>query len=311
VERISTKQSPFEIELRHDNYFIDIPGACEFIARVLAIALSDRVAKAPSSTSAAKARPLLVRLREWVMAHSMVGYFLGDSKMSSAVVNHSARRINHIARALGARRYLEIGVENGNTFFAVDIEEKTAVDPNLLFDASSRSDCRTHIYKLPSDVYFVKHPPIQPFDIVFIDGLHNFDQALRDFLNTLAHLHDRSVVVLDDVWPSDIYSSLDNPVDALRLRRSAGGDGLAWHGDVFKVVLFVAQMMPCFTYRTIEDHGNRQTIFYKKSRTDFVTERVSLEAIERTNYFDLIDRSEIMKMGEESEVLAQVVADLT
>ena len=43
----------------------------------------------------------------------------------------------------------------------------------------------THFFKISSDEFFAHHPPPAPFDIIFIDGLHTFEQALRDLLNSL------------------------------------------------------------------------------------------------------------------------------
>ena len=42
------------------------------------------------------------------------------------MINHSVRRINQLAAALGATRYLEIGVEDGLTFFNINIRDRTA-----------------------------------------------------------------------------------------------------------------------------------------------------------------------------------------
>src|SRR6187200_105310 len=109
------------------------------------------------------------------------------------MINHSVRRINQLAAALGATRYLEIGVEDGLTFFNINIPDRTAVDPNLLFDYRPMQSDRTHFFKISSDEFFAHHPPPAPFDIIFIDGLHTFEQALRDLLNSLLFAHERSV----------------------------------------------------------------------------------------------------------------------
>ena len=53
---------------------------------------------------------------------------------------HSSRRINALAAAMRARRYLEVGVNKGETFLAVEIAEKTAVDPEFRFDWQAAAD---------------------------------------------------------------------------------------------------------------------------------------------------------------------------
>ena len=226
------------------------------------------------------------------------------------MINHSARRINRLAEALGATRYLEIGVEEGRTFFDINIFDRTAVDPNLLFDYRLTQTDTTHFFKISSDEFFACHSPSAPFDIIFIDGLHTFEQALRDLLNSLLFVHERSVILLDDVWPSDVFSACRSPVEALQQRHLAGGSDLAWHGDVYKVVFFIAEMMPSLTYGTIEDGGTRQTVIYRKARPDFRPEFGSIEKIERLSYFDFLKRADVMRLGSEESILIQTIADL-
>ena len=224
--------------------------------------------------------------------------------------NHSSRRINRIASALNAKRYLEIGIENGTTFFDIDIESKIGVDPNLLFDPASTQSSDTHLFKIPSDDFFIQYASSNPFDIVFIDGLHTFEQALRDLLNSLACSHGRSVIILDDVWPSDVYSALRNPVDALAFRHKAGGSDLAWHGDVYKVLFFISEMMPRLSYRTIAEHGNHQAIIYQKPKTEFHPSLGSIEEICELSYFDIQTRSDAMKFGSEDEIISELLFHL-
>ena len=47
---------------------------------------------------------------------------------------NSAERCNWLGSQLGARHYLEIGVNEGKTFRDITIPYKTGVDPNFLFD---------------------------------------------------------------------------------------------------------------------------------------------------------------------------------
>ena len=89
-------------------------------------------------------------------------------------------RINHIARLCQAKHYLEIGVCHGETFFNIDIPRKVAVDPLFRFDFAGRSNEATTFLQIESDEFFsIYNGPL--FDIVYLDGLHTFDQTSRDF----------------------------------------------------------------------------------------------------------------------------------
>lgn len=102
--------------------------------------------------------------------------------------------LNRMAVALGARRYLEIGVQDGVVFKAVQVPERVGVDPD------PRSRATVH---LTSDEYFARLDPSERFDLVFIDGLHHADQVRRDLHNALRHLMPGGVVMLHDCDPPD------------------------------------------------------------------------------------------------------------
>ena len=86
-------------------------------------------------------------------------------------------------------RYLEVGVYSAETFGAVRAAEKVAVDPAFRFDigAAAAADPTARFHPVPSDDYFLRRlAPGEVFDVVFLDGLHTFEQTLRDLMNTLA-----------------------------------------------------------------------------------------------------------------------------
>lgn len=81
------------------------------------------------------------------------------------------------------------------------------------------------IYAMTSDSFFANMPsgPIHP-DLMFIDGLHLFEQALRDFINCEGLVGSgREMIVFDDIFPA-------HPSQASRTRRTS-----KWTGDVWKV----------------------------------------------------------------------------
>src|SRR3954454_25397025 len=98
--------------------------------------------------------------------------------------------------------YLEIGVFQGVTFDQIVSPYKVAVDPNFEFDvdAARLKNRHCHYHAMTSDQFFqTKVMQHGKFDVIFLDGLHTFEQTLRDLLNSVAYLKAGGVVVIDDV----------------------------------------------------------------------------------------------------------------
>lgn len=220
-----------------------------------------------------------------------------------AALTHSARRINALAKRLGARRYLEIGVSTGATFRDVRVAERVAVDPRFRFDTAELASETTHLHAMPSDRYFAEVADSRPFDIAFIDGLHVFEQVVRDLTNTLARTTARSAILIDDTLPVDVYSAHRQQGAAIRLRREAGGKGGAWHGDVFKIVFMIHDFFPFLDYRTILGSGNPQTLVWRAEGLARKPVFDSLEAISRLTWFDLQDRHAVLQPATEAEAI--------
>jgi len=137
-------------------------------------------------------------------------------------------------------RYLEIGVDQGITFHQVKASYKVAVDPRFCFDTEQarleRPDCR--YYEITSDQFFQNHATQHPaFDVIFLDGLHTFEQTLRDLFNAIAYLRSDGIVIIDDIRPVSYSSSLRDEAAALVVKRHLPqeSDG-AWMGDVYRLL---------------------------------------------------------------------------
>lgn len=208
-------------------------------------------------------------------------------------------RINHIAKITGAKSYLEIGVRNGDTFFKVDIERKVAVDPLFGFNIDTVKNDSTCFYQIASDQFFndldvddiflpwISKGTCPTFDIIFIDGLHTFEQSFRDFKNSLRFSHDNTVWLLDDTVPCDPYSALPDADLALEIRKWAGIKGKSWHGDVFKTVFAIHDFFPQFAYCTLMG-GNPQTVLKKTKTSSRKAIFNSENEIKKLSYFDML-----------------------
>lgn len=224
-------------------------------------------------------------------------------------MKRSIRRMNALAALTGARTYLEIGVERGVTFEGIEIESRVAVDPEFLVDLETLRGSGAEAYEITSDEYFEGLDVDRAFDIVFIDGLHIFEQAYRDLTNALLHTHANSLIVLDDTVPSDAYSAEREHRLAVDLRRGDLEVQVAsWHGDVYKVVFAIHDFHPGLQYATITGPGKPQTFVWRAKEPRRKPFFDDLEAVSRLTYFDTQRHRELMHPTDEEGAM-KLVAD--
>lgn len=223
----------------------------------------------------------------------------------------SAPRINTIARMIGAERYLEIGVSKGVTFCSVAVPNKVAVDPHFKFDIKSRPSSE-QLFEMESDKWFLRHDRSETFDVIFIDGLHTFDQTFRDFCNSLLVANRNTIWVIDDTVPTDIYSAWPDQREARQLRLSElslkkmGERPGAWFGDVYKVVFAINDFFPRLSFRTIFPDRKAQTVVWQQVRTDFQPLFNSMGSIAGMSYFDFKTNFQILRPADEETVLREI-----
>ena len=139
-----------------------------------------------------------------------------------------------VHRRLSPRAYLEVGVRSGGSL-ALSRCRSVGVDPLFAITAELNTDVA--LFRTTSDEYFARPDPLSPtggtpFDLAFIDGLHLFEFAFRDFVNAERHSSPRGVIVLDDVLPRSVE-------EAARLRHTDG-----WTGDVYSMLEVLARYRP-------------------------------------------------------------------
>lgn len=106
--------------------------------------------------------------------------------------------------------YLEIGCKGNTTFDKVKAAVKVGVDPD-----------RGGTLRMTSDKYFEDHD--QKFDLVFVDGLHERSQVLRDIDNALPRLNTGGTIVIHDCDPP-----------SEERQRVPQGKQRGWCGDVWR-----------------------------------------------------------------------------
>jgi hypothetical protein len=79
----------------------------------------------------------------------------------------------------------------------------------------------------------------KPVDLAFIDGMHQFEFALRDFINLEKCCSADSIILIHDVYPIDALS-------AARERASQ-----FWSGDIWRLILILKKYRPDLTVDVI------------------------------------------------------------
>ena len=140
---------------------------------------------------------------------------------------------------LRPRTYLEIGVDAGRTLcLAKPPTVAIGVDPAS--PQGGAFEAPTKLFALESDAFFAEKNVAREFghpvvDLAFVDGLHLFEQALKDFFHVERHAASESVVLLHDCLPLDAAT-------ASRERMTG-----FWTGDVWKIVPILRRFRPDLT----------------------------------------------------------------
>ena len=146
-----------------------------------------------------------------------------------------------IHEELRPANYVEIGVRKGMSLrMAVSGTRCIGVDPNPILD---RELPDTRIFTLTSDAFFARHDLRDllsaPVALAFIDGLHLFEQVLRDFINVERHSDPETVLLLHDCLPFDeITSNREQTTDF-------------YSGDVWKAAMALVQHRPDLEMTTV------------------------------------------------------------
>ena len=129
-----------------------------------------------------------------------------------------------IHEILRPANYIEIGIRKGDSL-RLALPETTCVGMDPEPDIQAPLPPNTRVFRMSSDAFFANQevPHVSrfsrpgsflsellnspTFDLAFIDGLHLFEQALRDFINLEKFTSPQSVVMLHDCLPLDAVTA--------------------------------------------------------------------------------------------------------
>jgi len=138
--------------------------------------------------------------------------------------------IKYLIEKNSYKDYLEIGCDQNQLFSKVKIDNKIGVDPE------SGGNIRK-----TSDAFFLINT--DKFDIIFIDGLHTYDQVKKDIINSVKFLKEDGIILVHDCMPDSLAKQA---VPRFKMK---------WNGDVWKAIVDLRQNEDLDIYTCEIDEG--------------------------------------------------------
>jgi hypothetical protein len=144
--------------------------------------------------------------------------------------------IKFIGEVAAPSSYFEIGTQTGNSVSRIQCDA-VCVDPNFIVSVDVlKKRRRALFFQMTSDEFFTEYDLKQFFpqgpDLAFLDGMHQFDFLLRDFINAEKLCHKNSIILLHDCLPfsKNITARIQTPGP--------------WAGDVWKMLPILKKYRP-------------------------------------------------------------------
>ena len=167
--------------------------------------------------------------------------------------------IEYLIKKNNYKNYLEIGCDKNQLFSKVNINNKIGVDP-----VSGGNVRKT------SDDFFKENK--SNFDIVFIDGLHTYEQVKKDILNSVNCLLDEGIILVHDCMPDSLG------------KQAVPRYKMQWNGDVWKAIVDLRQQENLEIYTCEIDQGIG--IITKKKNTSILKLDKPINKLKFKDYFN-------------------------
>ena len=183
--------------------------------------------------------------------------------------------INKIIKKKKFESYLEIGCQSDVNFSKIIIKNKIGVDPQ---------SGGTH--RMTSDDFFKQNK--STFDLIFIDGLHVYEQVLKDIENSLKVLKDNGVILIHDCLPAKIWHQTIPQTHS------------SWNGDVWKSIVKSRTRIDIDTYTIEADQG--LGLILKRKNKDLLVDKIeNFKNLKFRDYY--IHHKKFMRIIDENDVL--------
>jgi hypothetical protein len=189
------------------------------------------------------------------------------------------RVLARIHEYLKPATYVEIGIDQGRSFEIVRPETLTlGIDPNPRLQKPPGP--RQRVFAQTSDDFFERNDVTaelggKTVDLAFIDGMHQFEFAFRDFINLEKYCSPESIILIHDVYPIDAISAARERISAF------------WSGDIWRLILLLKKYRPDLTVNTIGARPTGLGIVQNLDPTSRVLEQGKLEIIDEFLALDM------------------------
>lgn len=172
--------------------------------------------------------------------HSAAHFLMAAIRLPGENYLQVMRRIHAY---LKPRSYVEIGVSRGDSF-ALAGADTIAIGVDPAPEITYTLPPPAKVFRKTSDEFFSSHDlraelQGRPVQLAFIDGLHLFEYALRDFMNLEKYCAHDSAILIHDCYPLD-------RITAERERQTN-----FWSGDVWKLIVCLKKYRPDLAIHTI------------------------------------------------------------
>lgn len=185
--------------------------------------------------------------------------------------------IQNIITSRKYKKYLEIGCDKNQIFSNIEIDFKIGVDP-----------VQGGNVRKTSDNFFKNN--LDKFDIIFIDGLHKYDQVNKDIKNSLKVLNEGGIILLHDCMPKSY------------LHQAVPRSRMSWNGDVWKNIVEARTNPDLDTYTCFADQGIG-IIFNRPNRNKLIISENNFNKLKFKDfyynyreYLNIINSEEINKI---------------
>ena len=190
---------------------------------------------------------------------------------------HRLEIIQNIIISKNYKKYLEIGCDKDQIFSNILIDFKIGVDP-----------VQGGNVRKTSDDFFKNN--LDKFDIIFIDGLHEYDQVNKDINNSLKALNDGGIILLHDCIPKSYF------------HQAVPRSRMSWNGDVWKNIVEARANPQIDTYTCFADEGIG-IIFNRLNRNKLIINKKNFKKLKFRDfyynyreYLNIISAEEINKI---------------
>jgi len=205
--------------------------------------------------------------------------------------------IQTVIDSLDANVYLEIGVASGENIRQVRSPHVIGVDPCEHPNVRQLVDERSNVtfFEATSDEFFARHVDClatPKFDVAFVDGLHTYEQSLRDCLQCLDRLTPGGMVLMHDCNPTTETMAIPASSFAEAVEHGVGEQSDAWTGDVWKSIVHLRALRPDVTACVLDTDFGLGVVIKRATSLDL---NLSQADIQSMTYQDLSrDRTQLL-----------------